>query len=92
LVFLAHGKLVVLSAHRLVHVGDTVARNVVQQHVRQRVQEQADNLAHALSQTVQRTKHAAQHFPSVSAVQDMVDSVVDVSHFASDLRRSLVYA
>lgn len=81
----------VLSAHRLVHVGDTVARNVSQTHIKQRVQEQADSLSHALDQTVQRTKRAAQHFPSVAAVQDMVDAVVDVSHFASDLRRSLVY-
>lgn len=91
-IFSAHGKFVVLSAHRLVHVGDTVARNISQTHIKQRIQERADGLSEALDQTVQRTKKAAQHFPNVAAVQDMVDSIVDVSHFARDLKMSLVLA
>nr|CAD7447791.1 unnamed protein product [Timema bartmani] len=91
-VFLAHSKFVVLSAHRLVHIGDTVHRNVVRSEVRSRVLNCANQLSEALAQTVQKTKRAAQQFPSVTAVQEMVDSVVDVSHIARDLKMSLVQA
>lgn len=92
LFFSAHGKFVVLNAHRLVHVGDTVARNISQTHIKQQIQEHADGLSEALDLTVQRTKRAAQHFPNVAAVQDMVDAIVDVSHFARDLKVTLVLA
>ncbi|XP_072753249.1 enhancer of filamentation 1 isoform X3 [Anoplolepis gracilipes] len=89
-VFLAHGKFVVLSAHRLVHIGDTVHRNVTRNDVRTRVLQCANALNEALAQTVQKTKQAAQFFPSVTAVQEMVDSVVDVSHLAKDLKVAMI--
>ncbi|OAD57142.1 Breast cancer anti-estrogen resistance protein 1 [Eufriesea mexicana] len=91
-VFLAHGKFVVLSAHRLVHIGDTVHRNVTRNDVRTRVLQCANALNEALAQTVSKTKQAAQFFPSVSAVQEMVDSVVDVSHLAKDLKVAMIHA
>ncbi|EZA60283.1 Breast cancer anti-estrogen resistance protein [Ooceraea biroi] len=91
-VFLAHGKFVVLSAHRLVHIGDTVHRNVTRNDVRTRVLQCANALNEALAQTVQKTKQAAQFFPSVTAVQEMVDSVVDVSHLAKDLKVAMIHA
>ncbi|XP_018300176.1 enhancer of filamentation 1 [Mycetomoellerius zeteki] len=91
-VFLAHGKFVVLSAHRLVHIGDTVHRNVTRNDVRTRVLQCANALNEALGQTVQKTKQAAQFFPSVTAVQEMVDSVVDVSHLAKDLKVAMIHA
>lgn len=91
-VFLAHGKFVVLSAHRLVHIGDTVHRNVTRNDVRTRVLQCANALNEALGQTVSKTKQAAQFFPSVSAVQEMVDSVVDVSHLAKDLKVAMIHA
>ncbi|XP_067002770.1 breast cancer anti-estrogen resistance protein 1 isoform X2 [Anabrus simplex] len=91
-VFLAHGKFVVLSAHRLVHIGDTVHRNVVRPEVRTRVLQCANALSEALAATVHKTKKAALQFPSVTAVQEMVDSVVDISHLARDLKLSMVQA
>ncbi|EGI68189.1 Enhancer of filamentation 1 [Acromyrmex echinatior] len=91
-VFLAHGKFVVLSAHRLVHIGDTVHRNVTRNDVRTRVLQCANALNEALGQTVQKTKQAAQFFPSVTAVQEMVDSVVDISHLAKDLKVAMMHA
>lgn len=91
-VFLAHDKFVVLSAHKLVHIGDTVHRNVVQAEIRTRVLNCANALSDALATSVAKTKHAAQQFPSVTAVQEMVDSVVDISHLARDLKLSLVQA
>ncbi|XP_044005045.1 breast cancer anti-estrogen resistance protein 1 isoform X2 [Aphidius gifuensis] len=91
-VFLAHGKFVVLSAHRLVHIGDTVHRNVTRNDVRTRILQCANLLSEALAQTVAKTKQAAQFFPSVSAVQEMVDSVVDISHIAKDLKVAMIHA
>ncbi|KAK0167978.1 hypothetical protein PV327_001824 [Microctonus hyperodae] len=91
-VFLAHGKFVVLSAHRLVHIGDTVHRNIIRNDVRTKVLQCANSLSEALAQTVLKTKQAAQFFPSVTAVQEMVDSVVDVSHLAKDLKVAMIHA
>jgi len=91
-VFLAHGKFVVLSAHCLVQVGDTVHRNVVKPQVRTRVLNCTNALSEGLATTVNKIKKAALQFPSVTAVQEMVDSVVDISHLARDLKLSLVQA
>lgn len=91
-VFLAHGKFVVLSAHRLVHIGDTVHRNVTRTDVRTKVLQCANTLSEALAATVHKTKRAALQFPSVTAVQEMVDSVVDISHLARDLKMSIIIA
>lgn len=84
--FLAYGKFVVLSAHNLVNIGDIVHRNISKQDVKARILQCADALNEALKTCVVKTKKAAQHFPSVTAVQEMVDSVVDISHLAYDLK------
>lgn len=89
-IFLAYGKFVVLSAHNLVNIGDIVHRNVSLQNVKTRVLSCADALSDALKQCVAKTKKAAQHFPSVTAVQEMVDSVVDISHLARDLKIAML--
>lgn len=91
-VFLAHGKFVVLSAHKLVHIGDTVSRSISQTDLKERVLNYADALSEALAASVTKTKQAALQFPSVTAVQAMVDSVVDISHLAKDLKVCLVRA
>ncbi|EAT41645.1 AAEL006738-PA, partial [Aedes aegypti] len=90
--FLAYGKFVVLSAHNLVNIGDIVHRNVSRENVKTRVLQCADALSEALKTCVAKTKKAAQHFPSVTAVQEMVDSVVDISHLASDLKVAMLEA
>lgn len=89
-VFLAHGKFVVLSAHKLVHIGDTIHRNVLRADIRTRALSCANALSEALATSVAKTKQAALQFPSVNAVQEMVDSVVDISHLARDLKLCLV--
>ncbi|KAB0796548.1 hypothetical protein PPYR_10609 [Photinus pyralis] len=91
-VFLAHGKFVVLSAHKLVHIGDAVHRNVLQTDTRTRALNCANALSEALAMSVSKTKQAALQFPSVTAVQAMVDSIVDISHLAKDLKICLVQA
>lgn len=90
--FLAYGKFVVLSAHNLVNIGDIVHRNVSKQDVKRRVLQYADSLSDALKTCVNKTKMAAQQFPNVAAVQEMVDSIVDISHLACDLKIAMLQA
>ncbi|KAI4469967.1 cas scaffolding protein [Holotrichia oblita] len=91
-VFLAHGKFVVLSAHKLVHIGDTVHRNISQTELKAHMLKCANTLFEALATSVTKTKIAAQQFPNIAAVQEMVDSIVDISHCARDLKLCLIQA
>ena len=85
-VFVAHSKFVILSAHKLVYIGDTVHRNVVHPGVRCAALAAADALFTTLKRTVQSTKTAALQFPSAHAVQEMADAVLDVSRAAGELK------
>lgn len=85
-VFIGHSKFVVISAHKLVYMGDTVYRNILNTDVKNQVLQCSSNLCEALKVLISSTKKAALQFPSVAAVQDMVDSIVDVSHLANDLK------
>lgn len=91
-VFLAHCKFVVLSAHKLVYIADAVHRSVSEPDIKVAIMNNANGLAEALASNVLKTKQAALQFPSVTAVQDMVDSVVDISHSARDIKLSLLHA
>ncbi|KAK9882371.1 hypothetical protein WA026_020895 [Henosepilachna vigintioctopunctata] len=91
-IFLAHGKFVVLSAHKLVHIGDTVYKNVTCEEIKERVLNCANALSEVLEQSVAKTKQAALQFPTVTAVQEMVDSVSDISQVANNLRLCLLQA
>ncbi|XP_065294296.1 breast cancer anti-estrogen resistance protein 1 isoform X2 [Dermacentor albipictus] len=85
-VFIGHSKFVVISAHKLVYMGDTVYRNIVNVDIKNKVLQCSSNLCEALKVLINSTKKAALQFPSVAAVQEMVDSIVDVSHLANDLK------
>lgn len=91
-VFLAHGKFVILCAHRLVHIGDTVSRNVSYGEVSAKVLAITNSLAETLAATVHKIKKAALQFPSSVAVQEMVDSVFDMSDIANGLRLYVNYS
>ena len=84
-VFIAHSKFVILAAHKLVYIGDTIHRNVKQEEIRSKVMQCANHLCDCLKVTVTVTKTAALQFPALTSVQDMVDRVVDVSHAAHEL-------
>lgn len=88
-VFIAHSKFVILNAHKLVYIGDTVHRNVVNPEVRTRVLNCSNALSDAMKHTVTAAKTAALQFPSVVAVQAMVDSFVAVSHLANNLKQAI---
>lgn len=85
-VFVAHTKFVILAAHKIVYVGDTMHRNVEQEYLKKGISQCANSLCDSLKHVVMCTKTAAAQFPSVTAVQAMIDSVVDVSHLANDLK------
>lgn len=90
--FIAYGKFVVVSAHNLVTIGDIVHRNIFKSELKQKLLHCTDGLSEALKTCVIKSKKAAAHFPSVTAVQEMVDSVVDISHLASDLKTAMLQA
>lgn len=91
-IFLAHSKFLVLSAHKLVHIGDTVYRNVGRKEAKERALSFSNALSDVIEKSVVKTKQAALQFPTVTAVQEMVDSVLDISHAANNLKMCLLQA
>ncbi|XP_045191477.2 breast cancer anti-estrogen resistance protein 1-like isoform X2 [Mercenaria mercenaria] len=85
-VFISHSKFVVVSAHKLVYIGDSLHRNIKHSVVRSKIIQCANILCDNLKSTVTATKTAALQYPSVPAVQEMVDRVVAVSHSARNLK------
>lgn len=90
--FIAYGKFVVVSAHNLVTIGDNVHRNISKEALREKILHCTNGLSEALKTCVLKSKKAAAHFPSGSAVQEMVDSVVHINHLALDLKTVMLQA
>lgn len=105
-VFVARGKSLIVTAHKLVFIGDTLSRLLTSPDLRAKVRGwvggggwvvQALNidifppqittsggrLCQALKSVVVATKGAAQNYPSVSATQEMVDRVAELSQQAA---------
>ena len=91
-VFISYSKFVVLAAHKLVYIGDSIARNIYTDDVTVKITACANLLCDCLKDTVTATKVAALHYPSVIRVQEMVDRVVDVSHAGNELRLAITQA
>ncbi|XP_013045883.3 enhancer of filamentation 1 isoform X1 [Anser cygnoides] len=89
-IFVAHSKLVILSAHKLVFIGDTLTRQVTTQDIRNRVRNSSDQLCELLKSIVMATKMAALHYPNTATLQEMVDRVTELSHQAQLFKLSLV--
>lgn len=85
-VFISHSKFVVVSAHKLVYIGDSLHKNVKHIEVRNHIIQKANSLCDRLKDTVTSTKTAALQYPLVPAVQDMVNKVTSVSFAARDLK------
>lgn len=90
--FIAYGKFVVVSAHNLVTIGDNVHRNISKEALREKILHCTNALSEALKTCVLKSKKAAAHFPSGSAVQEMVDSVVHINDLARDLKGVMLQA
>ncbi|XP_072532609.1 enhancer of filamentation 1 isoform X2 [Salminus brasiliensis] len=88
--FVAHAKFVILSAHKLVFIGDTLSRQASAPDVVNRVMDSSNVLCEMLKTVVGSTKMAALHYPSTGAVQEMVDRVTDLSHRAQQFKAQLL--
>ena len=91
-VFISNSKFVVVSAHKLVYIGDALHHNLQNEEIRTKIIQSANSLCDCLKLTVMATKTAALQYPSVPAVQEMVDRVVDVSKLAQVLKQLVVQA
>ncbi|GFO25366.1 breast cancer anti-estrogen resistance protein 1 [Plakobranchus ocellatus] len=85
-VFISHSKFLIVSAHKLVHIGDSIHRNLASNYVSTNIMRCANNLCDCLKASVTATKMAALQYPSGPALQEMVDRVMAVSHAAHELR------
>ncbi|ELW63005.1 Breast cancer anti-estrogen resistance protein 1, partial [Tupaia chinensis] len=88
-IFVAHSKFVILSAHKLVFIGDTLSRQAKAADVRSQVTHYSNLLCELLRGIVATTKAAALQYPSPSAAQDMVDRVKELGHSTQQFRRVL---
>ncbi|XP_013780176.1 breast cancer anti-estrogen resistance protein 1-like isoform X2 [Limulus polyphemus] len=91
-IFIGHSKFVVIGAHKMIYIGDTLHRNASSSELKTRVMRSSDALCESLKTLVASTKKAALQYPSVVAVQEMIDSVVDVSHVAKALQVTITQA
>ncbi|XP_055269092.1 breast cancer anti-estrogen resistance protein 1 isoform X2 [Moschus berezovskii] len=88
-IFVAHSKFVILSAHKLVFIGDTLSRQAQAADVRSQVTHYSNLLCELLRGIVATTKAAALQYPSPTAAQDMVDRVKELGHSTQQFRRVL---
>ena len=89
-IFVAHSKFVILSAHKLVFIGDTLSRQAAAPHLAGHVMNYSNALCELLKTVVGATKMAALHYPNTAALQDMVDRVTDLSHQAQQFKVQLL--
>ncbi|XP_036452502.1 embryonal Fyn-associated substrate [Colossoma macropomum] len=82
-IFVSKGKSLIVTAHKLVFIGDTLARLLSSSDLRAKVTTSSGRLCQALKAVVVATKGAAQNYPSVPATQEMVDRVADLSQQAA---------
>lgn len=91
-VFISNSKFVVISAHKLVYIGDSLHRSLINNDVRNQIILCASGLCESLKKTISATKTAALQYPSVPAVQEMVDKVSSVSHASHELKLVISHA
>ncbi|TDH03892.1 hypothetical protein EPR50_G00146580 [Perca flavescens] len=89
-IFVAHSKFVILSAHKLVFIGDTLSRQAAAPDVANRVMNSSNVLCDLLKTVVAATKTAALNYPNTAAIQEMVDRVTDLSHHAQQFKEQLL--
>lgn len=89
-VFVAHSKLVILSAHKLVFIGDTLSRQAATPEVAQHALDGSNALCQMLKAVVGATKMAALRYPNTAPLQEMVDRVAVLSHLAQQFQAQLL--
>ncbi|XP_035639618.1 nascent polypeptide-associated complex subunit alpha, muscle-specific form isoform X2 [Oncorhynchus keta] len=82
-IFVSRGKSLIVTAHKLVFIGDTLSRLLTSPDLRAKVTTSGGHLCQALKAVVVATKGAAQNYPSVAATQEMVNCVAELSQHAA---------
>ncbi|XP_029951814.1 breast cancer anti-estrogen resistance protein 1 isoform X2 [Salarias fasciatus] len=88
-IFVAHSKFVILSAHKLVFIGDTLSRQAKSPEVRARVAQTSNTLCEKLKDIVISTKTAALQYPSPGAARDMTERVRELAGCTQQFRMVL---
>ncbi|GLD67159.1 breast cancer anti-estrogen resistance protein 1 isoform X1 [Lates japonicus] len=88
-IFVAHSKFVILSAHKLVFIGDTLSRQAKSPEVRARVAQSSNTLCEKLKDIVISTKTAALQYPSPGAAREMTDRVRELAGYTQQFRMVL---
>lgn len=88
-IFVAHSKFVILSAHKLVFIGDTLSRQAKAPEVRAQVAQSSNNLCEKLKDIVISTKTAALQYPSPAAAKEMVEKVKELAGCTQQFRMVL---
>ncbi|KAM4618725.1 breast cancer anti-estrogen resistance protein 1 isoform 2-T2 [Polymixia lowei] len=88
-IFVAHSKFVILSAHKLVFIGDTLSRQAKSPDVRARVAQSSNALCDKLKDIVISTKTAALQYPSPGAAREMTERVRELAGCTQQFRMVL---
>ncbi|XP_077598861.1 breast cancer anti-estrogen resistance protein 1 isoform X2 [Stigmatopora nigra] len=88
-IFVAHSKLVVLSAHKLVFIGDTLSRQAKSPEVRAEISQSSNILCNKLKDIVISTKAAALQYPSPGATREMTEKVSKLAECTHEFRNML---
>ncbi|XP_034391910.1 breast cancer anti-estrogen resistance protein 1 isoform X2 [Cyclopterus lumpus] len=85
-IFVAHSKFVILSAHKLVFIGDTLSRQAKSPDARGRVAQTSNALCEKLKDIVVSTKTAALQYPSPGAAREMTERVRELAGCTQQFR------
>ncbi|XP_018582157.1 breast cancer anti-estrogen resistance protein 1 isoform X1 [Scleropages formosus] len=88
-IFVAHSKFVILSAHKLVFIGDTLSRQAKSAEVRACVAQHSNALCDKLKDIVVSTKTAALQYPSAAATRDVTERVRELANRTQHFRMVL---
>lgn len=87
-VFVAHSKFIVLSAHKLVYIGDGASRTVIGED-RAKISSVTNSLSEVINIFVEDIKIAARQYPEESAMNTMIKSATNVTEKALGLYKTL---
>lgn len=89
-IFANYVKLILASGHSLISYGDKIHNLLTTSSSKSFILTCINALSAALKQGIVKTKRATQNYPSINAVQEMVDSIVNISHLANCLKLTLL--
>ncbi|KJH53489.1 hypothetical protein DICVIV_00232 [Dictyocaulus viviparus] len=84
--FVQKGKLIILAAHKLIYIGDTVSQCVSDRTISHSLRQCADRLCELLKACVKAMKLASDEYPELKSMQGMIDSIISVSKTAHEMK------